>query len=377
MYAIRCSTLWYALIIRSPPPFPSFYTKSSTLFYDMMQRCISRLALRRVVAPLTLAAFRPSTITPSSAITMPFRATSTTTATGGANPVNVEEWTLDEAIVQRHQEIGQKWSDIGEALQTAKEQSNHLAVLEAVAKGHALLQEVGPMDSPVQCFTNLSMEEAQAYFNLGKGPEALEAATKSKDALQKTATEADAAKLKEIEEFIGHALLLNGESAKAEEVFRAILLWMDTDARKALPMVSVAAVNQRRTVLLGVGMAIKVSAEKTVATRGDGKAEFAKALDVLLDALALNTEAQDAGSVKQNLLGIIACFVGVGDSRQAVSTCEKYINFCHRAEDVDGVNHGTLLLQEICNKFNIPNPLVGAPKAKQPDVKPTDGSTLP
>ncbi|CUG91608.1 Hypothetical protein, putative [Bodo saltans] len=347
----------------------------------MMQRCLSRLAIRRAAAVSAARLVGSSTTTASAAgggfvlaSNAPLRArfNATTTAAGDSttlkNPVNVETFELDETIVKRHQEIGQRWSDIGEELQLAKAENNHLSVIAAVAKGHALLVEVGPMDSPVQCYTNLCMEEAQAHFNLGQGKEALDAATKSKESLKKTATDADAAMLSEIDEFIGHALLLTGNATKAEEVFRAILLWIDTDSKKALPMVSVAAVNQRRTVLLGLGMAIKCAAEKTVETRGDGTAEFAKALDILLDALALNTEAEDAGSVKQNLLGIVKCFVGVGDSRQAVATCEKYINFCHRAGDPEGVNHGTLLLQEICNKFNIPNPLVGAPKAKQPET---------
>jgi tetratricopeptide (TPR) repeat protein len=342
----------------------------------MMQRCLSRLAVRRAAA-VSLASLacssNSSLITNSAVLCATLRCNASTAApTPASNPVNVETFELDEAIVKRHQEIAQRWSDIGEELQLAKSESNHLGVIAAVAKGHALLEEVGPMESPVQCYTNLCMEEAQAHFNLGQGKEALEAATKSKESLKQTATAADAAMLSEIDEFIGHALLLNGEPAKAEEIFRAILLWIDTDARKALPMVSVAAVNQRRTVLLGIGMAIKCAAEKTVETRGDGTAQFAKALDLLLDALALNTEAQDAGSVKQNLLGIIKCFVGVGDSRQAVATCEKYINFCHRAEDPAGVEHGNRLLQEICDKFNIPNPMIGAPKAKQPDSPPAD-----
>lgn len=310
---------------------------------------------------------------------MALRASSSSTAAAAApalqNPVNVEEFTLDEAIVRRHQDIAQRWGDIGEELQRCREGNDFMGVISVVAKGLALLQDVGPMDSPVQCCTNLCMEEAQAYFNLRSGPEALAAATKAKEDLMKTATAADAAKLAEMDEFIGHALLLSGDATKAEEVFRGILAWMDTDAKKALPMVAVAAVNQRRTVLLGIGLSLKCQAEKIAETRGDSKPVFAKALDVLLDALALNSEANDAGAVKENLKGVIKCFIGVGDAPQAVSTCEKYVSYCRRGEDMESVNHGILLMQEICKAHGVQNPLVDHPAAPEPKTMPTGPTT--
>lgn len=278
--------------------------------------------------------------------------------TTSQNPVNVETFELDETIVKRHLDINKKWTDIGELVASSRQEKNYEAVLKHTADGFALLEEVGPMDSPIQCETNLLLESAQAYFNLSNPAKALESAGKARTLLAALpAATSDASKLAEVDEFIGHLQLQAGNPTKAEETFRAVLLWIDTDARKAMPMVSVAAVNQRRTVVMGIGMALEAQAAALEPKSPEAKALYGKALDTLIDSLNAHIEANDFGSVKSTLSAVLRCFLGVDDVEQAVSTCVKYVSWCKQHEDPEGVVQGEELLANICAEHKLANPL--------------------
>lgn len=268
--------------------------------------------------------------------------------------VNVEEFTLNDEVVQRDMENMRKWNELSEALEEARQAANYAAVLEHVQAGLARLKEVGALNAPIQAECLLCMEGAQAHFNMKQLVEAEKMARQAKVSLMADRPELrDNAQLAEIDQFIGFVLCDQGKPKEAHAVFEEVLRWIDVDAKSAMPMQAVAAVNLRRTVVTGVGRSLALLAEQKAAADGAAKEEFGKALDILIDALNLHIDENDFEMVKTTLHSILKCFEGIGDAQQAVTTCRKYISWCSRHEDAVGVKEGEELLADLCKRHNI------------------------
>eukprot|EP00658_Telonema_sp_P-2_P075550 TRINITY_DN65147_c0_g1_i1.p1 TRINITY_DN65147_c0_g1~~TRINITY_DN65147_c0_g1_i1.p1 ORF type:complete len:172 (-),score=63.01 TRINITY_DN65147_c0_g1_i1:103-618(-) len=138
-------------------------------------------------------------------------------------------------------------------------------------------------------------------FNLKAYDDAVGYATKAKACIEATKNK-DMAKLMEVNEFIGHIQLKQGKLKDAKVTFDAVLSWIDVDSKSAMPMVSVAAREMRRTVLLGVGLSIEAEAHALVAQGSDAKSVFSNALDRLVESLDAHIEAGDVHSVRDCLL---------------------------------------------------------------------------
>lgn len=324
-----------------------------------------------------------TTMTFHAAMSHSRRAMSSSVGASEPSPVNVEEFTLNDEVVQKHMAIAERWRTLDEELQQHRSSRNFESILVTVDNGLALLEEVGPMNAPVQCETNLLLESAQAHFNLQHPGPALLQLQRARGTL-KASKDCDASKVAEIDEFIGHVLLLKGDAVDAEKTFRAVLQWIDTDAKKAMPMVAVAAVNQRRSVLGGIGLALKLQGEQEVVTGGDARALFGQALDTLIDALNLHIEANDFVSVKDTLRAVVRCFVGVNDAPQALKTVQRFMSWCSRHQDYDGVLQGADMITSMCAANSaLENPLesdeglklmVATARNPPPPASPTTGS---
>jgi hypothetical protein len=252
------------------------------------------------------------------------------------NPVNVEEFTLNEEIVFRHLEIHKRWSELGDKLVEAKAAKDYATILSQATGGLEYFKEVGAEDAPLQCEPMLLMEASQASFNLKSYDDAMGYALRAKAAIEATKNK-DMAKLMEVNEFIGHIQLKNGNLKDAKVTFDAVLTWIDVDSKSAMPMVSVAAREMRRTVLLGVGLAIEAEAHALEAEGRDAQPVFSAALDKLVESLDAHIEAGDVHSVRDALSGCLRCFIGLKDQSQATDTCRKYRSWCERHEDPEGM----------------------------------------
>lgn len=162
----------------------------------------------------------------------------------------------------------------------------------------------------------------------------------------------------EINEFIGFIAVKQLDHDKAIEVLSFVLQWIDNGSRKALPMIAVAAANMRRTTLMGLGMAKELKAAADTKLGLDGRSTYDAALSHLIEGLDQHVERHDAVAVKDTLLTAYRCFIGIKDPKQAVTTVEKYVNYCKRSQDVEGATSGETLLEAICAQYSLPNPLV-------------------
>jgi tetratricopeptide (TPR) repeat protein len=265
-----------------------------------------------------------------------------------SNPVNVDTFELDEAIVRRHREIADKWAIFGEKLNTQRSKQQFEELVQTAQEAMKLFQEVGPLDSPLQCEANLLLEAAQASYNLKRLSDAEDFANQAKKSLQRDTKQPDLAKMAEADELIGLIILERGDGAAAEEHFRKILEWIDGDAKRASPMVAVAAQTMRRGILTGIGLSLaKRAAHEEALQLGNGKPFYAKAIDILVDALNSHIEEKDVSSVKATLGCFVESFIGVGDLPQAETTCLKYISWCKQHNDDAGASYGERELERV------------------------------
>ncbi|KEG12350.1 hypothetical protein DQ04_01781140 [Trypanosoma grayi] len=274
------------------------------------------------------------------------------TATGPPSPVNVETFTLNEDVVKKDMEALQRWNDLSQTIDASRMGKRYDEVVAAVEKGLEMLGEMGALNAPIQCETLLLLEAAQAHYNMQQFAPALAKAEKAKNSLL-TAPPAlrDAAQLAEVNQLIAYIHLESGRAEKANDVFTEVLRWIDVDAKSAMPMQAVAAVNMRRSIVTGIGLCYHRLAEKDVASGGDGKDMYGKALDLLIEALNIHIDENDFNSVKSTLSSVLKCFEGVGDAAQAVSTGEKYVSWCRRHNDEEGAAQGAAWLRELHEKY--------------------------
>jgi hypothetical protein len=272
-----------------------------------------------------------------------------------SSPVNVEEFTLNMEVVNRDMEAARRWADLSESMEIARKAGDNKTLLKlARDDGLGLLAQLGAENGPIHCESMLLLEVAQAHANLGDFAAAKKAASDARRAVGNS----DASRLAEIDELLGFFAIKQRNGAEAESVFTALLKWIDQDSKKAMPMVAVAAVNMRRTVLMGLGMAKELKAATDRSQGLDGRAGLDAAVTHLIDALNLHLEAgNDPSSVKDTLLALHRCFLALGDVGQAVSTLAKYIGYCERSEDTQGASYGESELANLCATYNVANPV--------------------
>ena len=281
-------------------------------------------------------------------------------AAGGVSPVNVEEFTLNMDIVNAHMEAARRWSELSEKMEASRKAKSYDSLVQQAAEGLSLLSELGAENAPIQCEPMLHLEAAQAWYNLGNFAEAKKAAV-----LARKTTGLEAARLAEIDEFLGFVSVKQANGAEAETIFNSVLKWIDNDAKKAMPMVAVAAVNMRRTVIMGLGMAKELKAQADKQQQMDYRASYDAAISLLIDALNLHIENNDQTAVKETLLTLHRCFLGISDPSQAASTLVKFVNYCERFEDTANVQQGEALLAGVCAAHNLPNALEEGRAAKR------------
>ena len=179
-------------------------------------------------------------------------------AAPGPNPVNVESFTLNEAVVKSHLDAAHQWQRFGDSLEILRNQDCAMLIAH-INSGFELLRTVGREDSPILCEWMLHLELAQAYYNNSRYDDALDAVQKA-EVVAKAAEPLDDAKIAETRQLSAYINLKMGSAKSleaAESTLRALLKWIDGESRTAMPMVSVAARKLRRTVLLGLGKALE------------------------------------------------------------------------------------------------------------------------
>ncbi|KPI84603.1 hypothetical protein ABL78_6335 [Leptomonas seymouri] len=285
-----------------------------------------------------------------------------------ASAVNVEDFTLNEEVVKRDVENMAKWNALSGEIDAARATGDYRVLLSHVHKGLQMLDEVGAVNAPIQCECLLCMEASQAHFNLGQYDDALRYAERARNSLLQGVKPSlqDKAQIAEIEVFMGFTLCKQGEASEAQELLQKVLTWVDVDAKSAMPMQAVAAVNLRRSVLTGIGQSITLQGS-ALATKGEtseAKELFAKALDILIEGLNQHIDENDFNLVKSTLDSILTCFEGLGDVAQAVTTCRKYVSWCRRHDDAAGVAEGEAMMADLCARHKVENPLVGEGKGQ-------------
>ncbi|ORC93620.1 uncharacterized protein TM35_000014970 [Trypanosoma theileri] len=279
-----------------------------------------------------------------------------TSETKPVSPVNIESFTLNEEVVKKDMEALQRWNDLSAVIDTSRANKQYEDILAAVKKGLDMLKEMGALNAPIQCETLLLLEAAQAHYNLQQFDDALKNAEEAKKSLLETPLSLrDAAQLAEVNQLIAYILLKNGKIEDSFNLFTEVLRWIDVDAKSAMPMQAVAAVNMRRSIVTGIGLCHEKLAEKEVASGGDGKEMYGKALDLLIEALNIHIDEGDVDSVKLTLARVLRCFEAVGDPAQAHATAEKYVRWCRRHNDEAGAAEGTAWLQELQEKYGVGN----------------------
>lgn len=299
---------------------------------------------------------------PAAASASPFatRRWESTTAKAPSSAVNIRDFTLNEAVVKRDLENMARWNELSAAIDTARAAKDPTQVLAEVAKGLAMLEELGVDSAPIQCEALLCMEGAQAHYVGERYSEALALARRARTSLTSDGKPElqDRAQIAEIDQFIGFVLCKDGREKEAQEVLEKVLHWIDVDARSAMPMQAVAALQLRRSVLTGIGQSLTLQAKKLEAAGSvaEAKERYGKALDILIEGLDKHIDESDFSLVKSSLEGILQCFEGLQDGEQAVTTCRKYISWCSRHGDAEGVEQGKRMLSEICERTNRPPP---------------------
>lgn len=287
----------------------------------------------------------------------PLRFAATTTDAAGPSAVNMEAFTLNDEVVQRDLSNLATWNTISEAISAARTAGNYTDILAIVAKGLALLNEIGAGNAPVMCETLLCMEAVQAHYGMENYADALANAERAKKPLMDAKpAHRDMATVAEINVFIGHILCKLEKPTEAHAVVQEVLQWIDGDAKKATPMQAVDAVNLRRSALSGMGECLNGQAKRRAALGEDARETYGKALDYAIDSLNEHIDAKDIPMVKRTLLTILESFEGLGDKEQAVDTCRKFTSWCTRHEDAAGVTQGMTLLSALCEKYNMPVP---------------------
>ncbi|ESL12033.1 hypothetical protein TRSC58_00205 [Trypanosoma rangeli SC58] len=280
------------------------------------------------------------------------RTSSVSTSMTSPSPVNVESFTLNETVVKKDMEALERWNELSQVIDSSRAEKANEKVLMAVEKGLGMLAEMGALNAPIQCETLLLLEATQAHYNLQQFEAALESAERAKNTLLETPVAVrDAALLAEVNQLMAYVLLEKGNIDEATTIFTEVLRWIDVDAKSVMPMQAVAAVNMRRSVVTGIGFCYQKQAEKEVASGGDGKELYGKALDLLIEALSVHIDENDYESVKKTLSTVLKCFEGVNDISQAISTGDKYVSWCRRHSDEAGVAQGTAWLKELQKKY--------------------------
>ncbi|CAG9573569.1 conserved hypothetical protein [Leishmania major strain Friedlin] len=264
-----------------------------------------------------------------------------------------------------------KWNALSAEIEAARASGDHTKLLAHVHVGLQMLQEIGATNAPIQCESLLCMEASQAHYKMMQYDEALQCAERACESLLRgcKAELQDKAQIAEIEVFMGFVLCKQGghsAAVEAQELLQKVLHWIDVDAKSAMPMQAVAAVNLRRSVLTGLGLSTTVQAT-TLASKGEtaeAKVLYAKGLDTLIEALNQHIDENDVELVKMTLEAILTSFEGLDDVSQAVATCRKYISWCRRHDDASGVADGESMLTALCARQKIENPLE-AEKAKE------------
>ncbi|KAG5505798.1 hypothetical protein JKF63_05134 [Porcisia hertigi] len=281
-----------------------------------------------------------------------------------ASAVNVDEFTLNDEVVREDLANLAKWNALSEEIDAARTAGNHTQLLDRVQTGLEMLKEMGAAHAPIQCESSLCMEASQAHYKMKQYEAALRCAEQARESLLRDCKPGleDKAQIAEIEVFMGFVLCKQGDhsaAVEAHELLQKVLHWVDVDAKSAMPMQAVAAVNLRRSVLTGLGLSTTVRAT-ALANKGEiveAKALYAKGLDLLIEALNQHIDENDFELVKMSLEAILTSFEGLGDVSQAVTTCRKYISWCKRHDDSSGVMEGEAMLTALCARQKIENPL--------------------
>lgn len=251
------------------------------------------------------------------------------------NPVNVAEFTLNEAIVAKDLEANQRWVAMSKRLDELRAANDQAGLKAAIAEAVALFDEVGADRSPHQCTVLLSLERAQIDLNSGEYDDALAHAFLAVETLEAaTGAARDPVTLMEARELTGFIHVARRDAAAAEAVFRDLLQWIDHGSSKDMPMVRVAAKAARRSVATGLGEALLVKAETSSL---DPRAEYNEALPLLVDALSQHVDENDFPAGKRTLLAAQRCFVGLKDKRQASATCDRLTRWCKAHNDEAGI----------------------------------------
>jgi tetratricopeptide (TPR) repeat protein len=253
------------------------------------------------------------------------------------NPVDVENWTLDEAIVKRHQEIQEKWLKLSNDFSQMKQENNNAGILQAVDEGLKLYDQVGADDSPVRCRQMLWMTKAQAHLNRKEYEASYENANKAREEFQSSEhrAAADEGHYREIIEFIGFVQLERGKYKEALEIFDEMLTWVSEGSRKALPMVQVMAVNMKRTLQTGKARALYGLAIST--KDADTKSLLNQSIDLLIDSLSAHVDEEDVSAAKMALDYATLCYCALGDLSKAEDACDKLEGWCKRNKDEAGL----------------------------------------
>lgn len=266
----------------------------------------------------------------------------------------MESFTLNEEVVQRDMDALKRWNAIAAALDEARTHGRAADIIAQVEHGLALLSEEGAAEhAPIQCECLLCMEAAQAEYNAGDYDAAMRYAERALASVQNPLVRSelqDGAQIAEVRQLMGYILCRKGEPVKAQAIFESVLHWIDVDAKTAMPMQAVAALNLRRSVLTGLAQSWTKQADEVMQREsGDvsaARALYGRALDVFIEALDRHVDEKDGEMVKMTLEGIRACFEGVGDMEQAETTCTKYRRWCERHEDAAGVAYAEHMLEE-------------------------------
>lgn len=293
--------------------------------------------------------------------------TSSANSTASAAPtsaVNVEAFTLNEDVVKRDLDNMARWNALSAEMDEARAAGDQAKLLEHVQTGLRMLEEIGAANAPIQCESLLCMEASQAHYNRKAYDEALRCAEQARESLLRDCKPElqDKAQIAEIEVFMGFVLCRQGgqeAATNAQELLQKVRHWIDVDAKSAMPMQAVAAVNLRRSVLTGLGLSttIRATALAAAGETAEAKELYATGLDTLIEGFNQHIDENDFEMVKTTLEAILTCFEGLGDVSQAVSTCRKYISWCKRHDDPSGVAEGEAMLAALCARQKIENPL--------------------
>jgi hypothetical protein len=256
------------------------------------------------------------------------------TAAATANPVDVENFTLNPEIVAADMAANQRWLALSGKLTELRRRGDVEGLRTAIDEAFTLLNEVGPERSPHQSAVLLRLERAQVEMNIGEFDAAFRHATKAyEDLAAYEGAARDTTRMMEAREMIAFIELQRGNAHAAEEAFRDLLRWIDHGSSKEMPMVRVAAKNMRRSVLMGLGETLLLKSK----TSQDPRVEAREALDHLIEALSQHVDESDFPAGKRTIVAAYHCFMTLGDKKQAAVTCERLTRWCTKHDDEAGL----------------------------------------